>query len=290
MPPTVRAKLLLGWMSQHEALEALKSCHFDEHLSDKKAIALWKHYRNKVAALEPRNVVAAPELVLTEAEQAATKEHIRRIHAGPNAQFAPRVIKISPRDLLAKQFHVLTDRSEQYAEEMKSEGTRISHCLGDGLQFKGQLVFSQITPRRIHVDLPHPEYTVIPTLVNGQPHFEIKERDRYIMAIQAPNGRMVLWGGYHRTHALLCHMAGEAEAVAPLLTVMTGIPEVINFFARPSFVREAILCDRPALFRDFLDEELFMVVNLRKRRARARIEQKGAGKFRWYIDLVNDDS
>ena len=290
MPNTVKAKLLLGWMSQHEAMTALKSCYFDEHLSSKKAVALWKHYRAKVAALEPRVAAPLPELQMTDAEKAAVDAHIKRINAGPNACFAAHVVKINSRDLLARQFHVLTEHSGRYSNEMANEGTRINHCLGEGLQFKGQLSFHQIGLNRIDVDLPHPEYTIITRLINGQPNFEIKERDRYILAVKTPSDRLVLWGGYHRTHALLCHIGGDAEAVAPLVTVMTGIPEVENFFARPSFTREAMLGDRPALLRDFLDEDLFIIVNLRKRRARARIEHRGGGNFQWKIDLVNDDS
>jgi hypothetical protein len=290
MPQTVRAKLLLGWMSQHEAIEALNGCVFDEHLSHKKAVSLWKHYRDKVANLAPRIPAPLPELALTEAEQLAAADHVRNINATPQGQFAPRVIKVHPGDLIAKQFHVLTDRSEQYAQEMQNEGNRINNCLGVGLRFKGQLDFRQVSPKRIDVDLPHPEYVVTPKQVGSQTQFEFQERDRYILAIRTPSCRLVLWGGYHRTHALLCHMGGDAAGVAPLLTVMTGIPEVENFLARPSFVRETVLGDRPALLRDFLDEELFMTVNLRKRRARGRVEQIRPGKFRWKIELVNDES
>jgi integrase len=61
-------------MKQHEALKTLKFCYFDEHLSDRKAVALWRQYRDRVAALEPRNIAALPVLSLTEAEQQAVAE------------------------------------------------------------------------------------------------------------------------------------------------------------------------------------------------------------------------
>lgn len=290
MPQTVKAKLLLGWMSRHEAMEALNSCVFNEHLSDKKAVALWKHYRDKVSALEPRIPAPLQEVALTATEQSAVEDHIRRINATPKGQFAPRVIKVHPGELIAKQFHVLTDRSEKYAQEMQNESNRINNCLGVGLQFNGQLVFRHVGRNRIDVDLPHPEYLVIPRQVGSQTQFEFQERDRYILAVRTAGDRLLLWGGYHRTYALLCHMAGDAAGVAPLLTVMTGIAEVESFLTRPSFVRETVLGDRPALLRDFLDEELFITVNLRKRRARGRVELVRPGKFRWKIDLVNDDT
>jgi len=290
MPKTVKAKLLLGWMTQHEALEALDSCVFDEHLNRRKAVALWKEYKDRVLALEPRNPVHLPTIALTAGEQAAIDDHIRRINASPNGRFAPQVLKVDPGEMVAKQFHVLTDRSEQYAQEMRHESNRINYCLGVGLQFNGQLVFRQSGVNRIDVDLPHPEYIIIPSQAGLQTNFQFQERDRYILAVRTPGDRLLLWGGYHRTHAVLCHMAGEAAGVAPLLTVMTGIPEVELFFARPSPVRDSVLGDRPALLRDFLDENLFMTVNLRKRRARGRIEQLRPGKFRWKIELVNDDT
>jgi hypothetical protein len=88
----------------------------------------------------------------------------------------------------------------------------------------------------------------------------------------------------------LCQLAGDASAGAPLITVTTGMPDVVNFLAKPSSVRETVLGDRPALLRDFLNEELFIEVNLRKKRAEGRIEILKPGKFRAGICLVNDES
>lgn len=286
MPNTVRAKLLLGWMTQHEALTALRSCVFDSHLGRRSAISIWREYRDRVLALDPRRPEVLPQLPLGDSERQAVEEHTRRIRGGPNARYFSGVVKIHPGNLLAKQFHVLIDRSAQYGLEMSTEASRTNYCLGVGLDFTGQLVFRQANQRLIRVDLPHPEFVILPA-PNG---FNFKERDRYVTLVPTPDGRLLLWGGYHRTHAVLCHMAGDAEGAAPVLTVMSGIPEVDAFFARPSPTRDTILGDRPALLRDFLDESLFMVVNLRKKRAEGRIEQLRPGKFRAGIFLVNDDS
>ncbi len=287
---TVKAKLLLGWMKKHEAIDALNACTFDKPLSKKRAIALWKEYRDKVAALEPRDPGLLTAIPFTDNEQQAVDGHIRRIRSGPNGRYFSEVTKVQAGNLVARQFHVLTERSERFAQEMQNEGARINTCLGVGLEFNGQLVFRRVGPNRFHVDLPHPEYVIIPTQNGFQTQFRFQERDRYVLGVRTPGGRLLLWGGYHRIHALLCHMAGDAAAVAPLLTVMTGIPEVETFFARPSFVRDTVFGDRPALLRDFLDENLFIAVNLRKRRAQGRIEQVRPGKFRAGIFLVNDDT
>jgi len=286
MPPsTVKAKLLLGWMSRKEALQALNSCIFDKYLSERKALALWKEYRERVENLEPRNPIYPQGIPLTEAEQRAVESHIARLRGTPNGQYLHEVIKIHPGDLVAKQFQVITERCDTYATEMEDEERRINHCLGVGLNFKGQLVPRHLGPRRVVIDLPHFEFLVEP---NGN-GLGIRERDRYITAV--PIGeRIILWAGYHRTYTLLCQLAGDAAGGAPLLTVMTGIPDVERFLAIPSAARETVLGDRPALLRDFLDENLFMTVNLRKRRAVAFMENIRPGKIRYGVNLVNDDA
>lgn len=289
MAKTVKAKLLLGWMTREEALQALNDCVFEKPLNEKKMVALWKEYRARVEALEPRNALAPPELPLTCAEQAAVDRHLQILNASPKAAFAPRVIKVDPSGLVAKQFQVLTERSGNYGQQMENEAGRINHCLGVGLAYNGQLVLRQISPKRYDVDLPHPEYVLNVGQLGPNTNFNFQERDRFILGVPAGN-RLILWGGYHRTHAVLCHMGGDAAGVAPLLTVMTGIPEVTEFLARPSSVRDTVLGERPALLRDFLDEALFMTVYLRKKRARCRIEQPRPGQFRWRIEFVNDEA
>jgi len=76
---------------------------------------------------------------------------------------------------------------------------------------------------------------------------------------------------------------GDAAGAAPLVTVMSGIPEVAGFFGASSkraSVRDSVLGVRPALLRDFLDADLFILVDLRKKRAEGRIEQIRPNKFR----------
>jgi hypothetical protein len=291
MPETVKAKFLLGWMERHEAMDALKSCVFAKRLNHKGREALWKRYRERVLALPPRVVAPIVEQALDETEQPIVDGHLQQLNAGPKAVFQPRVVKVNPGDLVVRQFQVVTERSDEYRQEMKNNLTRINHCLGIGLGHDGQqFPRRMVNPRICAIDLPHFEFTLLPVgVVNGQIQCQIVEWDRFITAFSI-QGRTVLWGGYHRTYALLCQLAGDASGSPPLITVMTGMPDVVNFLTNPSFVRDTVLGDRPALLRDFLDEELFIEVDLRKRRAEARIEIPRPGKFQTRILHVNDDS
>lgn len=286
MPNLVRAKLLIGWMPQHEALRALNNCYFEKTLSHRDAVRLWRGYRDKVLSLPPRQPAALPRLPITEYETLAIQAHMQRIGAGPNAQYFEEVIKVHPGDLLAHQLDVVLDQSEKYIPAIPNEESRINTFLGVGLEFNGVLVPRKTSRHCIDSDLPHFEF--MPRIT--QSGIDFKERDRYVLVVSAPNDRLLLWGGYHRTHSVLCQLAGDAAAVAPLLTKMRGIPEVDTFFSRSSPRRDAILGDRPPLLRDFLDEELFITVNLRKVRAVGRVEEIKPGKFRAGVIRVNDDS
>jgi len=106
---------------------------------------------------------------------------------------------------------------------------------------------------------------------------------------------MILWGGYHRTYAVIRQGGVEALGVPPvttvLVTVMTGIPEVEDFLAGRSFlaVRERALGDRPPLLRDFFDDNLAISVNLRKKKYQAQIERMRNNKIRIRTVQINAD-
>jgi hypothetical protein len=285
---TLQAKLLLGWMSQHEAVDALNSCVFDPPYTKKKAIALWKKYRDKVQALPPRNLAVCNSINLTECEKAPVESHCKAMQAGPMGHFVSCVAKVAPENLVARQYYVIAEKAEQYAETMKDEQTRINHFLGIGMEFKGALPPPRVLGRLLKVDLPHAEFVPIP-IPNG---FTFRERDRYVTGAQIDGGRMMLWCGYHRTYAiqLLRQAGGDAAGAAPLLTVMTGMPDVQAFLASRTAVRDCVLGERPALLRDFLDSDLCLTVNLRKTRAEGRIEQYRPNSLRAGIFLVPDES
>jgi hypothetical protein len=211
------------------------------------------------------------------------------VKAGSQGQFFSSVIKVEPENLVIRQFHVITERAEQYAQAMNSDVTRINHFLGVGLDFKGAFPPPRVVGQnRLAIDLPHAEFVPIPVL-NG---FTFKERDRYVTGALMPDGRSMLWCGYHRTYAVLVlrQAGGDAAGAAPLLTVMTGMPDVQAFFTEPTLLRDSVFGDRPALLRDFLDNDLSISVDLRKKRAEGRIEQRRRNQLRAGVFLVNDES
>jgi len=291
MPKTVKAKFLLGWMKQHEALDALNACIFNPPLTKKNAIALWKGYRDKVEAIPPRTPHNPTQLQPTADEATAIGEHTRRMNAGPFRQQFCGVIKVDPAELVIHQYHVITERAEQYAQEMAGDTTRINHCLGVGLAFTGTLVPRWVGLKRSVIDLPHSEFKPVP--VPGG--FTFKEWDRYITVVPCPaKDRLLLWAGYHRSYALLalCQAGGDAAGAAPLLTVMTGMLDAEAFFkgsARVA-VRDAVLGQKPAFLSDFLDPDLFICVNLRKKRAEGRIDLIKPTKLRGSVVQVDDES
>ena len=195
MPETVRAKLLLGWMNQHEAVNALNSCIFDPPLTKKKSIALWRQYYEKVQHLPPRTMALPAQLALTQEEQAAVDEHIRCVKSGPTAYCFDKVAKIDPTLLVARQYYVVTERAEQYAQEMAEDKVRIDRCLGNGMSFTGTLVAKQVSPKLFTVDLPHMEFVA----AFGPAGPQFIEQARYIAAVVPPSqDRIVLWAGYHQ--------------------------------------------------------------------------------------------
>jgi hypothetical protein len=274
-------------MKRNTAVQVLQDCYVNGNpFTERKAGKLWKHYHQKVEQLEPRICCPLGSLPLTEAECQAAQTHIAALT--PKVNFGPQVIKLNPANLLLRQFQVVTERCDDYAAIIQDEQARINHCLGIGLNFKGQLVSRRISPKLMVLDLPHFEYTLHG--VNPQQGFIVEEWPRYISVFNADATKTVLWGGYHRTYALFCQLGGDGLGGAPLFTTVTGSSVVNDFIAKPSREREAVLGDRPALLRDFLDGDLFMEVNLRKRRAQAFARIPNPLRMEWGIKYVTDDS
>ena len=288
MGQALETKLLLGWMSQHEAVHVLTSCVSDTSYTKKEAIALWRHYTEKVRELPPRNMLAPDPIDQTEGEKAVVELHCKTLRAGPKGPFLSSVAKVTPENLIVRQYYVFTERTEQYAQEMQDEQSRINRFLGIGMEFKGTLPEPRRLGKLLKVDLPHPEFVPI-ALPNG---FTFQERDRYVTGAHLDGGRMILWCGYHRTLAveLLRQAKSEAAGAAALLTVMTGMPDVQAFFASRTAAHDCVLGERPALLQDFLNSDLCVTVNLRKTRGQGRIEQYCPTKMRAGVVRVPDES
>src|SRR5882724_3060806 len=271
MPKTMKAKLLLGWMPEDEAINFLNRCISDPPLSDEQKLQVWREHRARVEALQRPYV--RPELQkLTILEKSNVTTFLNRLKGTPVRGKIRKAIKLNPSNLLIHQFYVITERSIQYANRINHKKERINHCLGTGLDERHKIVETQQGTKTI-LKMPHFEFET-----KARPGgFDINERGRFISVVEA-NDRLLLWAGYHRTYAVLSQMAPDADGEAPLLILMNGVEEEDRFLGVDSlrpFVRDAILCDRPPVFADFFDPNLAMEVNLIQQRMEIHIEPKG---------------
>ena len=258
MSRALKGKLLLGWMPKDEALKfLLERCIFQQPMSISVATELWEQYRQKVAALPARGTVLPTELELTNRE----KDHIKQFRA--KVQTSDKihdVLKLDPSDLVLHQFYVITDRSAEYAERMMaSDWKRMKLCLG----MEKNPVDVIVTGGKAVLKLPHWEYPKInvQALTGGKKLVKAQEAPRYISVVKKAD-RMLLWAGYHRCYALLPQSNPDGLECPPLVTSITS-SDVTRFFSPGSTraeVRDAVLGERPALLRDFLDVNLVIDV------------------------------
>jgi hypothetical protein len=270
MPPvTMSARLLLGWMPQAEAMDfLLNKCVFDEPLTPEKAIELWGTYRAKIDAL-PARACILPQSQKTNRREtdaiAAFKKNPPRMQ-----DKLSDVIKIDPSELVIHQFWVATERSKEYAEKMHNDKQRIKCCLG--LE-TGVPTMEDVGQTRI-ITLPHWEYD-LQQMKNpdGTGHIHLQEWPRLLSATQMAD-RMLLWGGYHRTYALLSQAEPDGLEEPPLVSLISS-PTIDAFFSNASTrpeVRDTVLGDKPALFKDFFAKDLFIEVSLRKKHRQLRVD------------------
>ena len=291
MPKTIKAKLLLGHMPKEEALKTLSFCKFDKPLTENEGVALWDKYREATGKLPEREALAPTELAMSRKERKIVDDFLKQMKRRPTGRFLSSVLKVDPRDLVIHQFMVITERSDGYAKKMSTEVDRARQCMGIGAEFRGQLPTRQMGAT-IVVELPHAEF-----MVQALPHgFNFVERDRYISVVEAGK-RLLLWGGYHRTYAVLSQMSPDGAGGAPLLTLITGVDEVAVFLSERSsrrVVRDAVIGTRPPLFRDFFNPDLFMEVDLRKQRYEMHIQPVASivapGMFRCEPVWADDES
>jgi hypothetical protein len=116
------------------------------------------------------------------------------------------------------------------------------------------------------ITLPHWEYDLqqLPK-PGGGVHVNLQEWPRLLSAVKLKD-RTILWGGYHRTYALLSQTEPEGLDDPPLVSLISS-PAVDAFFSNASLrpeVRAMVLGDKPAFFGDFFNDDLVMSVALRK--------------------------
>jgi len=260
MPSAVRAKLLLGWMEETEAMQwLLKEYAGDIPFTEETAKELWQKYRDKVALLPQRT--ATPPTCLVDRTQKERYEEDYFIKKHAKKPHILRVVKLDdPSKLVIHQLMVVLPQSERYLSAMKDHGGRTRTSLGRGLSFEGVHPKARKEGNLLIKTMPHAEFSVTRS---DQEDFDVREEDRHI-AVKEFGGRMLLHAGYHRAHISMYRSAPE-ETVLPLFAALES--DVDGFFSVGSklpFKRDMVRGGCPPLLGDFFDDFLCIELPLRK--------------------------
>jgi hypothetical protein len=122
------------------------------------------------------------------------------------------------------------------------------------------------------VAVPHGEFAFVFNQQIGQ--FQVQELARHISVTRFQD-RMLLWAGYHRSYAFMTNENPDGIERS-LLVALTTDADFLVSAQSPNQGLRAVICGlRPPLFRDFLDRDLFMDVNLK--------ENAGCYKFALHV-------
>ena len=270
MPSAVRAKLLLGWMDETEAMTwLLREYRGKVPFTKESAEALWNGYRKKVAALQPR--VGTPPVCIPGRKTNEQFEENCLLQKFSKDPTILRVAKLDdPSKLVAHQLMIVLPQSESYLTAMQDERKRVRISLGRGLNFTGIHPKARREGDQLIKPVPHAEFVV--TTADNQ-DFALREMNRHI-AVKEYNGRMLLAAGYHRAHIAMYRKVPE-DLVLPLFAAVESDSD--GFFSVGSkvpFKRDLVLGPCPPLLGDFFDESLCIELPLRKCRVEISVNLK----------------
>lgn len=251
--------VLLGWMTQEDALQYLKEdCIFDPPLSDKEATLLWEKYRSEVETLGTRSIQAPERIPITDLASIELINYFLKIY-----KFDPSVldvIKIDPLQLLIRQFDIVLDVAKRHVDEVGA------HWVENALLPKPSPFpesFSiRAAPNSIDIKVPDGEWVLVFDQEKG---LMITQRSKYVNVF-AFDQRMLLWAGYHRVYAKVQNHLSKDQAI---IVALTKPIEAETLFASNLLnprLKDLLLSDCPPLFKDFFNERLVLKVKLRKKR------------------------
>src|SRR5579862_1830861 len=192
------AKVLIGWMERDQAIRYLtRDCHNNPPLTDDQAEALWTPYRARVMALaeRPRQEPARQELSTSERNHAQNfLEQVRPLNRDVSS-----IIKVDLMEAAVYQLYVLTDRSANYHSEVCDWKGWRKNCLRPKAR-TGEIPTRIEPPNVVVFELPHAEFLAAVTQTPRGPELDIHERPKWI-TVTPHDGRLLLWAGYHRSHA-----------------------------------------------------------------------------------------
>ena len=258
---TLRGRLLLGWMNRKEALQFLTK-EAVPPLTEEDAVKLWACYRQKVAALGNRGCQKPANAPHSLKEKMAA-DRIVKASRKKGESNVKGLIKVDPLDLVVHQLRIFEELAEPYVGLMANSVTKVKGCLPP-LPVGRQLPTKKFGDKTI-IELPHGEFQIVP---GPNKRLEIQELAHHV-AINAFDDRLLLWAGYHRTYAVtLASQANpeETERLVPAVLTTAADNALLCAFAGFSEKRDMVRGTCPALFRDFLDPDLCLSINLRKQR------------------------
>jgi hypothetical protein len=258
VPRTMPAKVLLGWLPKEAALQFLNDCVFNEPLTPERAEGIWSEHRDRVAALPERDCTAPVSLPLTREEKALADSFMQFHRQSANVR---EVIKINPLNLVTHQPYVNLDQSGKYRQDAINATRYAKHSLAIAQGTHNMQV--QAGLNMMDVQVPHGEFAFFFNQQMGQ--FQVLELARHI-SVTGFQDRMLLWAGYHRSYAFM-DRANPEGIERSLLVALTTDADFLVSPQSPNQGLRAVICGlRPPLFRDFLDRDLFMDVNLKRKR------------------------
>ncbi|MGA3159985.1 MAG: hypothetical protein ABSC77_02130 [Terracidiphilus sp.] len=279
--PTVRARLLPGWMTRDEAITMFTTRCIPSRTVDE-SIAIWQEYRDRVAALPLDRGAVCPRIPLSPEEELHAHKFMAFLNQTTNSQHQiTGVVKVELRQMIAHQYEVVTERSEGYAQRNQTAEAWRGEFLPTALPPAAVNVqFSLGLPNNMHpmssqiiIDLPHAEFAFLPTAPGM---FGASQFLRHVTVCEQGT-KILLKAGYHRSFALFTS--------APPATVPTAVVAlerntwVTPVNQPPAGVGVTVGTNElhfsgriPALFSDFFSDGLFIDVLLRRKRFQLRVQ------------------
>jgi hypothetical protein len=174
-------------------------------------------------------------------------------------------VKLDPRGLVARQLDINLDRANEYMGNIQAATWCARNCIPSAERANGQLNVTTL-PNGWNFGLPHGEYMMA---FNGQA-FGILQGARHV-SVSIAGTRTILWAGYHRCYARAATVNPEIIDRTVLAALTTEGTRAVAPESMNEPLRDLVLGELPPLFGGFLDERLFMNVELHRKRFELQI-------------------
>ena len=274
---TLKGRVLLGWMPRDDAIKfLLDDCVFDPPIDAAAAETLWRAYRTRVEALPVRAYAVSPSLGLTLAEVAHTTRLMTFLASIGRTEMIG-VKKVDLRDLTVRQYHVVTERAQDYTATVQDPHGWLNECLPLAPnQAQYSWSFQQAGMHSYtEIDVPHGEWMFSPIGVNTGT-FAPVQAIRHVTAMDGTD-RTFLWAGYHRSFARVLTTPIANAPMAVVAVARNVLTSPVGATAAPAVATgngiDAFgpLGAKAARFGDFFVDGLFMEVDLRKKRYQLQV-------------------